>query len=115
VLAQPSGDKATPKQADRIGQMLVREHRLSVNHRCRESETEDINFYRRPAARGRVDAVVILKAIDCYAYQSCEHPGWTGSEAHASCRALRLRLIHHLLGYEEATWEIHREEEYLMR
>lgn len=105
--------QATPDEAERIGQMLVRENRLSVNHRYRESEVEAIYTYERPVIRGRVDPVVILKAIDCYEYQSCEHPGWKCSEAHAFCRALRHRMICHLSGYEEAPWEIRSPREYL--
>lgn len=48
--------------------------------------------------------VVVLKAIDCYEYQSCEHDEWAESEAHAFCHALRKRMIHSLPGYEDAPW-----------
>ena len=112
-IAQALRRQATPKQADRIGQMLMRENRLSVNHRYAESETEDIYIYRHPAARGRVDPVVILKGISCFEYQSCEHRGWEGSEAHAFCEALRHRMICRLRGYGEAPWEIRSPKQYL--
>lgn len=114
-LAGSLRKEATPEEADRIGQMLMRENRLSVNHRYAENEVEDLYTYGRPAIAGSVDPVVILKAIACFEYQSCEHPGWEASEAYAFCQALRLRMIRHLPGYEEAPWEISREEEYLNR
>lgn len=44
-------------------------------------------------------------AIDCYAYQSCEHPEWEGSAAHAFCNRLRAALTGSLPGYEQAPWE----------
>jgi hypothetical protein len=47
-----------------------------------------------------------LKAISCYEYQSCEHPGWRKSEAHAFCEALRDMAIGCLPGYDDAPWEI---------
>lgn len=104
--------EATSEEADRIGQMLMRENLLSVNHRYRESRTEGIYTYEE-TSMCEVDPMVILKAISCYEYQSCEHPGWEHSEAHDFCRALRLRMIHLLPGYEEAPWEIETKEQYL--
>jgi hypothetical protein len=50
--------------------------------------------------------VVLLKAIDCYEYQSCEHPQWRTSDARAICAALRHRLIGELPGYSAAPWGI---------
>lgn len=49
--------------------------------------------------------VVGLKLIACFEYQSCETEGWTRSEAHAFCQALRLKLIDQLPGYDFAPWE----------
>ena len=48
----------------------------------------------------------LAKAIDCYAYQSCEHPEWEKSSAYAICQALRSAILHGLPGYEEAPWGI---------
>jgi hypothetical protein len=44
-------------------------------------------------------------AIDCYAYQSCEHPKWEASSAHAFCERLRAALVGRLPGYDAAPWE----------
>lgn len=90
--------------ASQVGAMLLAENRASVNHRYNEEEIED--FYTFHALSGTPDPVVILAAISCYEYQSCEHPGWTTSEAHAFCEALRSLMIHRLPGYNEAPGEI---------
>ena len=49
--------------------------------------------------------VEALKALDCYEYQSCEHPEWETSEAFEFCRAMRNLLIGCLPGYDAAQWE----------
>lgn len=104
---------ATPEEADRIGQMLMRENRLSVNHRYGENEVEGIYTYKRSALPRAVNPVVILKGLDAFEYQACEHPGWERSEAHAFCQALRRRMIRRLPGYDDAPWEITSATEYL--
>ena len=50
------------------------------------------------------EAIEACKAIDCYEYQSCEHPGWRDSGAKAFCERLRSALIGAMHGYEEAEW-----------
>ncbi len=104
---------ATSEEADRIGQMLMRENRLSVNHRYGESQVEGIYAYGLRRPDGKVRQVVILKGLDAYEYQSCEHPGWETSEAFAFCQALRRRMIRRLPGYDQAPWEIHAREQYV--
>lgn len=90
--------------AGRVGAMLLAENRRSVDHRYAEEELEEPYLYSR--VPGRPDPVVVLKAIACYEYQSCEHPGWRTSEAHAFVRVLESAMVHHLPGYENAPWEI---------
>lgn len=62
----------------------------------------EYRFQSRPPRK----PIEILKAIDCYEYQSCEHPEWEVSEAFAFCDALRRSLIGDLPGYDEAKWGI---------
>ncbi len=52
----------------------------------------------------------VLKALDCYGYQSSEHPGWNDSEAHRFCDVLRRRYGATLPGYDDALWEVDRAE-----
>lgn len=59
--------------------------------------------YKYPMVRPT--PVELLKLIDCYEYQSCEHDAWEHSTAHALCERLRSYAIHHLDGYEDAPWE----------
>ena len=103
----------TFETADRTGQMLMRENRLSVDHRYNETEIEEVYAFEHWLHVGKVNPVVILKALACYEYQSCEHPGWKTSEAHAYCEALRGEMIRALPGFDEGPgWEITKRSEY---
>lgn len=89
---------------DQVGQMLLDENAASVNYRYTE---DDVFVYEyRPPQHTNWSVVELLKAIDCYEYQACEHPDWAQSQAHAFCQALRLRLISALPGYDAASWRI---------
>ncbi len=90
--------------AGRTGAMLLAENRRSVDHRYDEHEEEEPYTYNR--FERRLSPVEVLKAIACYEYQSCEHPEWQESEAHAFCEAFRHAMIGKLPGYDEAAWEI---------
>lgn len=94
----------TRETATRVGAVLAAENRRSVDHRYDENEIEDFYEYRPFPAD--ISPVQVLKAIHCYEYQSCEHPGWKTSEAHEFCRALEVRAMTYLPGYEEAKWGI---------
>lgn len=93
---------------DAVGRMLWAENVTSWRYRYPDgplvAEGTDYTF---PVTRAkRLSAVETLKAVSCYEYQSCEHPGWETSEAKAFCDALRMRAIHGLPGYEDAAWEV---------
>ena len=95
----------TPETAGQVGAMLMAENRRSVNHRYDETQEEAPYVFEK--LPGRPDPIIVLKAISCYEYQSCEHPEWEESEAHAFCEALRHRMIAALPGYDDAdAWEI---------
>lgn len=88
---------------ERVGQMLLDENYASVNFRYGQNEAAVFIPGDRFAP---VTPIQTLKALDCYEYQSCEHPGWRFSEAHEFCVALRGAAIGHLPGYEDAAWEV---------
>lgn len=103
--------------ADEIGAMLWAENVKSVRHRYPNNDGNSmpgpISFtpgeadaYHLPSNARTFEPVAILKAISGYEYQTCEHPGWEDSQAHAFCEVLRDTMIRCLPGYEEATWEI---------
>lgn len=93
----------TRDQAGRVGAMLWAENRRSIDHRYNEEELEDP--YEFTALPGHPDPVVVLAAIGCYEYQSCEHPDWHRSEAYAFIQSLRARAIRKVIG-DNPTWEI---------
>jgi hypothetical protein len=113
---RPRRMDVTPETCDAVGSMLLRECIASVAHRYRDTlwpelpgpvPNPDPFSYTCQVwdDRPRPTAVEGLKLIDCYEYQSCEHPGWHSSSARCFCEALRLRLIAALPGYDEAPYE----------
>lgn len=106
-----------PFNIDDLGRMLWRENIKSVAYRYQERTenntlpgpipTPDPESYHHEHIPYLVNPVVVLKAIACYEYQTCEHPEWEESAACAFCEALRSRMIYLLPGYEEAPgWDI---------
>lgn len=98
-------------KADAVLSMLQRENRLSLEHRYPDSpdmwhDVPSVKYEPTLAFSAEPTAVEVLKTIACYEYQSCEHPGWHDSEAHAFCQALRHTMISELPGYDKATgWD----------
>jgi hypothetical protein len=99
------------------GRLLWLENLRSVQHRYpRENSTElpgpcptpfpDAYDFAGNYHMPILPAVNVLKAIACYEYQSCEHPGWEDSEAHRFCQALKNAAITWLPGYDSAPWGI---------
>lgn len=87
-------------QRDRLGQSLVDECVRSVSHRYPNDDVQagDLPgpcdpYYLRPYRfedpRYRPTAAELYKAVDCYAYQSSEHPGWEASKVKRLCDQVR--------------------------
>jgi hypothetical protein len=76
-----------PQQLAAAGAELWAENHRSVNHRY--DEHSEPPAYAPPTAELLLDPAAVVKAIDCYVYQSCEHPGWAGSRADRFCQRLR--------------------------
>ena len=85
--------------------MLVEQNYRSVNHRYSEAGKPPPYFFERPPGV-TLEPLTVLKALDCYEYQSCEDPGWADSEAAHFCEALRRATIRMLPGYDKAPWGI---------
>lgn len=95
----------TPATAGQVGAMLLAENQRSVNHRYAEEWIEEPYLWRE--VQGPFDPVVVLKAIECYAYQACEHDEWPVSEAKQFIDSLLHTAIGALPGYDNAPgWEI---------
>jgi len=85
---------------DSLGSMLVKECVDSVSYRYPGDYVSDGElpgpchpYYVRPYVyedpKYRPTAVELFKAVDCYDYQSCEHPGWKSSKAMQLCDEIR--------------------------
>lgn len=102
------------KNVNRVGQMLWDENKKSIASRYPDTvqpdgsiewdEGEDYVYGQHDYPCYDLDPVQVIKACDCYAYQSCEHEGWEGSEAHAFIEALIKHSTSYLPGYDQAEW-----------
>ncbi len=89
-----------------LGQMLWKENMISFMARYGDAIDEDLiqsYSYTQPKM---LPIVTMLKAIDYYEYQSCEHEGWKRSRSYNYCQKLYQSLPAYLPGYEEAPWGI---------
>ncbi len=89
----------TSKTPDETGRMLWRECLASVAWRYpadapgdrpgpvdfRDSDVDTYTWAETP----ELTPGGLAKTLGCYQYQSCEHPGWEGSEAYAITTKLR--------------------------
>lgn len=74
-----------------LGQKLWQENYTSVNYRY--DEKTKTPRYRLHTIEATLDPIVVLKALACFDYQSCEHPGWPSSEAHGLMEALHTAVL----------------------
>lgn len=97
------------------GQLLVSENVRSVHHRYPGDDVDAGElpgpcdaFYMGPYVYEDPGYTMspgeVFKAIDCLDYQSCEHEGWTTSEAFSFLRSLRDAYCRRVDGYEAAPW-----------
>jgi len=101
-------------EASRIGQMLWDENIRSVQGRYPDCKgkpesmpgpIDEVFIYAHSMNHhGSPDPVQVLKACDCYEYQSCEHSEWESSQAKAIIDTLRRHAWQALPGYEDAAW-----------
>ena len=90
---------------------LAAENARSVAHRYDE-DVEPVAFEapRAVCIATIADIAAVVTLLDCYKYQSCEHPGWQGSHAERFCAALREALFLRVPGLaaacEDSPWTI---------
>jgi hypothetical protein len=102
----------TTDTAGRVGALLLAENIRSLHHRYGTTEWEPSYEYRR--IPGTPHPLIVLKAIACLEYQSCEHSGWPDSEAAAFLAALRAAWTFELPGIADAAgWSITRRDIFL--
>lgn len=88
----------------KTAELLYAENVRSVNYRYLQDEANDGIIYDPFAPDLR--AIEVIKACDCLAYQSCEHPDWDSSLACVLLKAIQRKAIDLLPGYSNAQWEI---------
>lgn len=92
-----------------LGQYLADVNHESVSyrysHRPEMHAAPDFQFDTRYRA-APLPPIAIIKATECYRYQSSEHPGWKDSPADQLTQALISEQISKLPGYDAAAWEI---------
>jgi hypothetical protein len=95
-----------PPDLDATCFMLLAENVASWNYRYEENDAPELIEYR-PVWR-REDPLlfklVVLKAIHCYEYQSCEHPGWMASTARWFTRQLHAAIRETMPPAPQACW-----------
>lgn len=92
------------KEYNELGQILVDENYKSVNYRYRDN-LEPHKFVFKYDMQPRTP-VQILRAINTYDYQSCEHPDYEKSLAKWIIDCLQSKAIHLLPGYDLGLSEI---------
>jgi len=81
----------SPGTPSEVGTMLWTENHRSVNYRY--SERTAVPEYRFTGVEAPLDELVVVKAIACFEYQSCEDYGvWERSEAKRYCDNLVARI-----------------------
>ena len=114
---QQDRHELTRQTRNEVGSMLWTENLRSVSYLYPKDEDgqrpgpvdltdEEIIAYAFSAIDRPLSPVAVLKALGCFEYQSCEHPGWETSEAKAFCEALRNWTVLKLEGYDDAPWSV---------
>ena len=112
-----NGKVLRPHTKDETGQLLMNENVRSLRYRY-DCDTFDelpgpvdktgIRDYQHIALDLPFDPIVLLKQLDCYAYQSCECPDWSQTDAHAFFQVVRAlaeaKLPPSQRHYEQSRW-----------
>lgn len=95
--------------ADELGRGLWLANAASVDYRYRDAtsgaEAAELRAYRHQVKRR--DAVAVIKACHCFAYQACETPDWDKSWAKAAVDQIEAVAVRALPGYDAAPWGEH--------
>jgi len=103
--------KIEDEHLDMLGTMLWEENIKSVMFRYPGDDRlnlpgpigESFDFSYKFMHLG-FNPIDVIKAVHCYVYQSCEHPGWEESEARNFVESLEAKYVRMFDGYEDAKW-----------
>lgn len=104
-------DGADPRT---LGATLLAEniasYRWRYEHVLEPADQADLAamHYTLTATEAPLHPLAVLRALACYSYQSCEHPGWVTSAAFAVCESLTAKaeslLPAYLLEWVNTGW-----------
>lgn len=87
--------------------VLAAENARSVNYRYQTHDPQEASVVTRPWDQyADLSPVALLKACDCYEYQTCETPDWRDTPAMDLCDRIRSAAVRALPGYEDADWDV---------
>lgn len=99
---------AYDRTVGRVFSLLASENLKSLEYRygSRLTPQERDTSYtpNSPAGKETLPAVHVIKLCHNYAYQACEHPGWTDSVAARLVDAIERHAVRQLPGYDDAPW-----------
>ena len=91
----------TPERAAKMAEIMMIENHNS--YAARYNEFYNIEPFKpefiRPLSVDDTSFVQMVKSIDCYSYQACEHGGWDMCQAKTACDTLRGRITEGLRLY----------------
>lgn len=106
----------TQQDGDALAHLLREANWDSVNYRYQDSATpwdSETPFRKVHHIGGERGALIpwghVLLALDCYEYQSCEHPGYSDSLACQVIDTVRRQVCKHVARGIDAPWEWSRE------
>lgn len=90
-----------------VFQSLIETNLASLRARYSDVEEEEelSRIYTYNPEKG-LPPMQVYKLAECYAYQSCEHDGWEGSQEKLWMEALKDSIINNLPEYKNAKWSI---------
>jgi hypothetical protein len=105
----------TARNASEIGRILLDENERSVRHRYADSDDvpgtigEEGASYKFRNWPVLPEALIILKACDCFDYQACETDDYDTTLANRIITAIRKKAIIYLPGWSDAPgWNLDR-------
>ena len=98
---------ASSEEIAHVANTLMTENYKSVYFRYRGNDVEEpetITAADVSSVVFRFDPIQVVKAVDCYQYQACEHDEWKDSMSKLLTDQLQGQAISKIDGYDAAPW-----------
>ena len=94
----------------KTARILWNENIKSVNYRYNETNKRSVSKNWLDLIDEKISNESLIKQINCWEYQSCEHPGFYKSKAYEMMKDLKIVLLNEIVSkttaYELAPWGI---------